>query len=839
LSALRLLQLAGGGIRALIVATVLLVPSDAAPAAADTANFSATTDFAAGDGPQAIAVGNFNGDPDPDLAVTNENSDNVSILLGGAGGSFGAPTNFIVGDTPVSIAVGNFNGDTDPDLAVANQLSHNVSILLGGAGGSFTGPASFAVGGLPNSVAVGHLNSDSNLDLAVASIGGFPQVSILLGNGDGTFGTASSLDAGEAPVSVAVGDFNTDSKPDLAVADTFSDSVAILLGNGDGTFGAATNFATANSPASVAVGDFNADSDPDLAVATSDIQISSPDDVSILLGSTGGSFTGPTNYSTGRAASSVAVADFNADSDPDLAVLNNGTENVSIFLGGAGGSFTGPTNFPGRYGPREIVAGDFNADSDPDLAVTRFNSDAIGVYLAIPWSAPLTLSTTGRDAVEPQVAVDQSGNTVFVWQRFDGTADCGGPPGCLRIEGRARSAAGVLGGVETLSASGQNASLPQVAVDANGDAVFVWQRYDGTTDCGGPPGCLRIEGRARSAAGVLSATQTLSPAGQNASLPQVAVDPNGNAVFVWQRFDGTTGCGGLPGCLRIQTRARSAVGGLSAPQTLSAPDSRRPQVGVDQNGKAVFVWEHYDHTNTGCGGAPCLRIEARTRSAAGNLTVTEIISPSGLSNSSLPQVALDPSGNAVFVWEQDDGTTNCGGAPCVRIETRARSAAGALSRPVQILSGTNAKLPQVGIDQSGNAAFVWERHDGTTGCGGIPGCTRIESRTRSSTGTLSAVQTLTASGRNAEDPQVAVDQSGNAVFVWVRSEGTGCGGSGCLRVKSRARSAAGALSDTATLSAQGQNADLPQVAVAPSGDTAAIWQRFDGTNWRVQAAVGP
>jgi len=49
-------------------------------------------------------VGDFKGDSNPDLAVTNPSSDTVSVLPGGAGGSFGAPTNFAAGDAPDTIA---------------------------------------------------------------------------------------------------------------------------------------------------------------------------------------------------------------------------------------------------------------------------------------------------------------------------------------------------------------------------------------------------------------------------------------------------------------------------------------------------------------------------------------------------------------------------------------------------------------------------------------------------------------------------------------------------------------------------------------------------------------
>ena len=58
--------------------------------------------------------------------------------------SFSAPSNFRAGNVPLSVAVGDFNADGDPDLAVANFRSDNVSVLLGGAGGSFSGPVNFA-----------------------------------------------------------------------------------------------------------------------------------------------------------------------------------------------------------------------------------------------------------------------------------------------------------------------------------------------------------------------------------------------------------------------------------------------------------------------------------------------------------------------------------------------------------------------------------------------------------------------------------------------------------------------------------------------------------------------
>ncbi len=116
------------------------------------------------------------------------------------------------------------------------------------------------------------------------------------------------------------------------------------------------------------------------------------------------------------------------------------------------------------------------------------------VLRANGWTNPLTLSSAGQSATDPQVAVDADGDAIFSWARSDGTNQ--------RIQARARSAAGALGAVETVSGAGQNAFSPRVAIDDDGDAVFVWARSDGTNQ--------RIQARARSAAGVLGPVQTLS-----------------------------------------------------------------------------------------------------------------------------------------------------------------------------------------------------------------------------------------------------------------------------------------------------------------------------------------
>jgi hypothetical protein len=288
-----------------------------------------------GGSPRSIAVGDFNLDGNPDLAVATATedvsataTDGVSIFLGNGFGAFNPPINYIAGTSPQSVAVGDFNLDGKPDLAVANKGSENVSILLGNGLGTFAAAVNYKAGSAPYCVAVGDFNLDGKPDLAVANYVS-NNVSILLGNGLGAFAAAVQYEVGIEPASVAVGDFNRDGNPDLAVAIAYDDGskVSILLGNGLGAFAAAVQYEAGTNPESVAVGDFNLDGNPDLAVANY-----GSGNVSILLGNGPGAFAAAVQYEAGTNPASVAVGDFNLDGNPDLAVANISSSNVSILL---------------------------------------------------------------------------------------------------------------------------------------------------------------------------------------------------------------------------------------------------------------------------------------------------------------------------------------------------------------------------------------------------------------------------------------------------------------------------------------------------------------------------
>ena len=351
-----------------------------APSALGAVTFAPAASLGVGATPYAVAVGDFNGDGKRDLATANNGSANVSVLLGDGNGTFGAASNFPLapGSHPDALAVGDFNGDGKPDLVTANAVSNDVSVLLGDGTGGFGPAASFGVGTMPSSVVVGDFNGDGEPDLATANVA---DVSILLNNGSGGFGPAHSFAVG-FPASVAVGDFNGDGRLDLATANDTASNVSVVLGDGSGGFGPAATFIVAANSGSIAVGDLNGDGKADIATGSGSNGV-----VSVLLGDGQGSFSrapGLSLISFGRfpaALTSIAVDDFNGDGRVDLAISDANSNTVDVPLGDGSGGFVATLDdyLPVGSEPLSVAVGDFNGDGKPDLVSANGLSDSVSV----------------------------------------------------------------------------------------------------------------------------------------------------------------------------------------------------------------------------------------------------------------------------------------------------------------------------------------------------------------------------------------------------------------------------------------------------------------------------
>ena len=302
--------------------------------------FGARTDYPTGVASTGIAVGDLNGDERPDVVVANYAAEEleascVSVLLGRGDGTFQPSVNYLVGVSPYSVAIGDFDGDGVPDLAVANWNSHTVSQLLGSGDGTFAPKTDVATGSVPKSVTAEDFDRNGRADVVVANLV-TDDVSVFMSEPNGSFRPRVDYRTDFAPTGVRATDVNLDGIPDLAVSCAHNSVVSVLLGTGDGTFHPRIDFEVDELPWSLATGDVNSDDNPDLVTANY-----SGNTASVLLGFGDGTFSPASNYCACHGPVSVAIADLDNDGNEDLAVACNAyrTGRVSVLWGEGNGIF--------------------------------------------------------------------------------------------------------------------------------------------------------------------------------------------------------------------------------------------------------------------------------------------------------------------------------------------------------------------------------------------------------------------------------------------------------------------------------------------------------------------
>jgi hypothetical protein len=189
------------------------------------------------------------------------------------------------------------------------------------------------------------------------------------------------------------------------------------------------------------------------------------------------------------------------------------------------------------------------------------------------------------------------------------------------------------------------------------------------------------------------------------------------------------------------------------------------------------------------------------------------------SNSFYPQVAVAANGDAVAVWEHFVGNG-------LVIEAATRPAGGAWSAPA-VLSATTAFDADVAVSPAGDAVAVWTRLTAS-------GDEIAEAATRPVGGTWSAPTPLSTAPGHVDRPHVGVSVNGSAVAVWTHRF------AGTETVEASTRSGAGgAWSSPKALSGHGVDTFGATVGVAGNGDAAAIWSRWTGEDWVIEAATRP
>jgi hypothetical protein len=376
-----------------------------------------------------------------------------------------------------------------------------------------------------------------------------------------------------------------------------------------------------------------------------------------------------------------------------------------------------------------------NASGDAVMVWSGFNGDNFVIQEAtlIPegnWSAPTQISASGYDAFDAKAAMNDNGQILFVWQRYNGSYfeiqasfDLFGedpaapvqlsraanqnyfPSVCIDQNGNGgaiwqeSSSSGYTVSVATyshvvgwcrpeqLTLPSRFLTTPDIAIHpSSGDIMAIWQGQEGSS--------IVIQAALHHFGQDWTPLTTLSAAGNNATNPCIMYSLSGEVLAVWQRSIGE--------CIGLQIS--SFIDGIwSQPISMMAEEAHflNPRISINASGEAVLVAEYIAEDQDEASSS----IVAWTRDSGGTWSDYVVISEESGNNAVSPCISMNSSRQAIAVWSDSVLET---------VWAATLSPSGDWSLPVTLSSaGSSSTVPCIGMNDAGYAIATWQAFEGT------------------------------------------------------------------------------------------------------------------------------
>lgn len=384
------------------------------------------------------------------------------------------------------------------------------------------------------------------------------------------------------------------------------------------------------------------------------------------------------------------------------------------------------------------------AQKDTDQGVQGVHSIFARRYNSTGWQAVELIEDSANNAINPQAAIDNSGNAIVIWQQLDGSVD----PVFNITAKRFNSATSTWGTIAALDSATGDAINPQIAMNSSGVGMAVWQQLNNSN----------IDITTRRLAGADWNRTTTENIGNSSyagvSLlekdrqTRVAVNNNGEVMAIWRQYNGAS--------ISNDIVARHYNGTSWSPTSdildNEDGDSANPQVAIDNNGNAIAIWDQFN---------PSSRSIFSTHYDGTAWSVASTIESSSLQAKN-PQISLDNDGNAIAVWIQDKTNNNYSTV----FANRYQSGNGWGTMPTALANRTEkgyANGQNIITGPQGQILVVWYQPDPNSGGADYIWATRY---TENQGWNTNPVRLDDSGIYRAYSPAIGMDGDGNLVAAW-------------------------------------------------------------------------
>jgi uncharacterized repeat protein (TIGR01451 family) len=432
---------------AMLAASLLLCVLPIRAGAVDSALFSPYTAFFTGSWPEAVQVGDVNGDGLADVVLTTSfyfdpaHDYKLFVFLQQPDGQLAAPVLYPTNSGRAeSVQIADVNSDGRQDIVLGN--TSNIDVFLQRADGTLAPSVVYATP-MSHIIRIGDVNNDGRADV-VGLDWGSNNVAVFLQTAGGTLAPAVMYNAPHAGYDdLDLGDVNGDGLTDIVVmsGQGLLPNFVVLTQAVAGGFNVPVSYSVASGVLTqgVAVGDVNGDGRNDIVVTYGGNQPFSK--IGVFYQNVAGGLDPVVSFDSLDIPESVEIADVNRDGRADIVVLHGGWVNAGVYLQNADGTLQAEElyaiPYASHYQKQGLAIGDFNGDRVPDIAIADYNFGLVTL-----------MHTASADTV---TAVSASPDPVFV----GGTLTYGvsvsnqGPDAARNV----RVSASIPGGVTVASTS--------------------------------------------------------------------------------------------------------------------------------------------------------------------------------------------------------------------------------------------------------------------------------------------------------------------------------------------------------------------------------------------------